>query len=262
MTKKTTLVDIRTEPVFMKAIVYAHFGVGKTLLAGSAADDESMRDVLLIRAEDGSTTIRNKHIEATKKIASISEVTDLFWELANCSKDFKRFKTVIIDSGTALLQTCIEETVAKNCQKDTSKDPDRVTIRDWGDANFILTKLFRRYFDLPMNVIVTALVREEFNTSDAETRLKRGPVLCMPDFNPKLARRVMAFADFVWSLYIEGEGDKAKRVLLTQPKGAWCAKTRGEEYAEQLPTKVINPTLPKLFQLLKQVSPQKEGETK
>lgn len=250
------LVNVRDEPIYMKALIYAHFGVGKTLLAGTAADDPAMRDVLLIRAEDGTTTIRNKNITATKKIASVSEVQDLFWKLANKNKGFENFKTVIIDSGTALLQTCIEETVAKNCKKDSSKDPDRVTIRDWGDANFILTKLFRQFFDLPMNVIVTALVREEFNTSDPETKLKRGPVLCMPDFNPKLARRIMAFADFVWSMHIE----KGKRVLLTQPKGAWCAKTRGEEYAEQLPDAVPDPTLPKLYQLLKQVSATQEGD--
>ena len=252
------LIDPQTEPVFMKAIIFAHFGVGKTRLAGTAVDDPDMKDVLLIRAEDGSTTVRNKHITATHRVSSVSEVSDLFWKLANKHKDYKRFKTVIIDSGTALLQTCVEEVVERNCKKDTKKDPDRVTIRDWGDANFILTRLFRQFFDLPMHVIVTALVREEFNTSDPEDRMARGPVNCMPDFNPKLARRIMAFADFVWSLHIDKDGKTRK--LLTQPKGAWCAKTRGEEFAEALPEHVDNPTLPQLYQLLRKVCPQKEAQ--
>ena len=249
------IVDIRYEPIFMKCVVYSHFGVGKTLLAGTAADEPEMRDVLLIRAEDGSTTIRHKNLKATKLVASVSEVDDLFWKLMNKKKGFETFKTVIIDSGTALLQTCLEEVVEKNCKKDKSKDPDRVSIRDWGDANFILTKLFRHYFDLPMNVIVTALVREDFNTDDPEERARRGPTLCRPDFNPKLANRIQAFADFVWSMHRKSDGT---RVLLTQPKGSWTGKTRGEEYAEQLPVEVENPTLPKLYQLLKSVQPKKE----
>lgn len=249
------LINIREEEIFMKILVYAHFGVGKTLLAGTAADEPEMSDVLLIRAEDGTTTIKSKNVTATKLVQSVSEVRDLFWNLANKKKDYARFKTVIIDSGTALLQTCIEEIVEKNCKTNREKDPDRVTIRDWGDANFVLTKLFRQFYDLPMNVIVTALVREEFNTSDPEQRMSRGPVLCMPDFNPKLARRIMAFADFVWSMHIDKKGN---RQLLTQQKGPWQAKTRGVEYAEQLPESVENPTLPQLFRLLKSVQPKKE----
>jgi hypothetical protein len=261
------IVDITDEDVWMKAIIYAPFGVGKTRLCGTAAEHEEMRDVLLMRCEDGKATITHQAIKMTPRIRTIGEARQLFWNLANRKKasfksadgesvhyDYGAVKTLIIDSGTALLQTCVEEVVAKNCEKDPKKDPDRVTIRDWGDANFILTKLFREFFDLPMNVLVTALVREDYNTDDPEDRVRRGPVLCRPDFNPKLANRVMAFADFVWWMSMNKDGT---RILHTQPEGAWVAKTRGDVYASKLPAKIGNPTLPKLYTVLKSVQPEK-----
>jgi hypothetical protein len=263
--------DIADDDVYCKAVLYAPFGAGKTRLAGTAAEHPEMRDVLLVRCEDGHATITHQACRMTPKIKSIGEMRQLFWDLANKKKaklstvdgdgnrstedyDFKNVRTLIIDSGTALLQTCIEETVEKNCKKDSNKDPDRVTIRDWGDANFIMTKLMRQFFDLPMNVIVTALVREDYNTDDPEERMRRGATLCRPDFNPKLANRIMAFTDFVWWLEVKKNG---QRVLHTQPKGAWVAKTRGDVFASKLPAEIGNPDLPTIFNLLQQVQPKK-----
>lgn len=260
--------EVRTVPkvtalgdgeLFMKVLIYAEFGVGKTRFAGTAADHEEMRDVLFVRVEDGTLTVRGKDIKSVPMITEVSDMHDVFWALASKKKEFQGIKTVVIDSGTDLVQLCTEEVVRKNCARDSSKDPDRVTIRDWGDVNFILTKLFRMFRDLPMHVIMTALVREVFDTDDPETKLRRGPVMCVPDFPPKLGNRTMAFFDHVWSLHRTPTKENPNlRTLMTQPKKPWMAKTRGEAFAEALGPAVQDPTLPQLFELLKKTS--KKGQ--
>jgi hypothetical protein len=249
--------SLAEQPVYIKALIYGYFGAGKTRLCGTAAEHPEMKDVLLIKCEDGSLTIKHQDAQATDLIKSVSDLDDVFWSLANKKKGYETFKTVIIDSGTEALTMCVQEVVEKNCETDKSKDPDRVTIRDWGDANFIMTRLFRRFRDLPMHVLVTAQVREEFKTDDPSARLKTGPSICMPDFTPKLATRVMQYMDFVWALSVASDG--VTRKLLTRPKGVWRAKTRGEEFANALGDVVENPTMPELFELLKKTSKQ-EGK--
>jgi hypothetical protein len=214
-----------------------------------------MKDVLLIKCEDGSLTIKHQDAQATDLIKSVSDLDEVFWGLANKKKGYETFKTVIIDSGTEALTMCLQEVVEKNCEVDKTKDPDRVSIRDYGDANFIMTRLFRRFRDLPMHVFITAQVREEYKSDDPATRMKTGPNICLPDFTPKLATRVMQYMDFVWALHVDKDG---VRKLLTRPKGVWRAKTRGEAFADALGEVVSNPTLPELFELLKKTS-QKES---
>lgn len=245
------LSHIAEQPHFIKALVYGYFGAGKTFFAGTASDHEEMQPVLLARAEDGALTIRGKDAMVTPRIDTMAKFDEVFNNLANKRKGWE-FNTVILDSGTALLQTCLEEVVERNASGDPSKSTDRISIRDFGDANFMMRKRIRQLFMLPMHVIVTALVREEYNTSDPETRLKRGPVMCSPDFTPKLRDQVMAFADFVWHIHAKSDGT---RVLITQPvkRGTtlWLAKSRGEEFSRHLPVEVENPRLPQLLEMMK-----------
>lgn len=247
------LQDVSDTPYFMKVLIFANFGVGKTRFGGTAMNHPEMRDVLFVTVEDGTLTVKHTGAKRTPSITSIREMEEVFWSLANKKPGFETIKTVVIDSGTDLVQLCVEEVVRDNCKANKGKDPDRVTIRDWGDVNFILTKLFRMFRDLPMNVIMTALVREQYDTDDPETKLRRGPVMCGPDFPPKLMMRTMAFFDHVWSLHRKSDGT---RVLMTQPKHPWVGKTRGERFAEALGPTVENPELPQLFELLKKTTQQ------
>ena len=266
--------DIGDEEVYIKALVYALYGVGKTRFAGTAAEHPKMRDLLLVRCEDGHATITHQACKMTPKIRSMKEMEKLFWDLSEKRTqtfttvndkgekvteryDFANVRTVIIDSGTALLQTCLEEVVAEKIKKDKDKEPFP-TIRDFGIANFMMTKLLRQFFDLEMNVILTALVREDYNTSDPEDRMRRGPSLCRPDFTPKLANRVMSFADSVWWMEAKQNGD---RILHTQPKTPWVAKTRGDVFAKELPDAIKDPDLPNIYNLLQNVQPEKEEKT-
>jgi len=232
---------------FFKALIYGHFGVGKTQFAGTASDCEAMRDVLFVRIEDGTMTVRHKdHIELSRVVKKVADVETIFWRLAQGKAD-NPIRTVVLDSGTDLVQLCREEVVAKNCAKNPNKDKDQISLRDHGDVNFILTRLFRMFRDLPMHVIITALVTERFNTDDPDEKMKRGPVQCLPAFPPMLGSRVMAYVDHVWSIHRRENGS---RFMLTQPKGPWTAKTRNDLFAVAIGTVIENPTLPTIMQLL------------
>jgi hypothetical protein len=246
-------------PLYLKALVYAYFGVGKTMFCGSAADHEEMRDVLLIRVEDGALTVRNKDIVTIQRIQTMDDMDQAFWAIVNRKKGFETIKTVIIDSATDLQQLCLEETVAENCKKNANKDPNLPSIHDWGQVNFRLTKMFRQFRDLPVHLFITALVRETYNTDDPAARQTRGPVSCGPQLAPTLGTRIMAFVDHVWSLHrTPKENSPDLRTLMTQPSKVWGAKTRGEEFAKLLGPKVENPSLYSIFETLKKTTKTKE----
>ena len=234
-------------PLYLKALIYGPFGIGKTMLAGTACDVEAMRGVLLVRAEDGALTIKNNAVRATPLIDTIKLADEVYFGLAQRSPEFAGIKTVVFDSISAMLQTVLREVVDTNCRKNSNKDPNLPSQHDYGQMTFIMRRMIRRFAALPMNVIFTALLRERFNTDDEAEKMKRGPVLCMPDLTPKVAEDAMAAVDMVWALNAKADGT---RVLLTQRSGAWVAKTRGEEFAKALAPKLENPTLPIIHKLL------------
>lgn len=251
------LIDLDSTPFWLKLLLYGPYNSGKTHLAGTAEDHEDLSPVLLIRAEEGSFTVRGKGVKSVKRVKSVKEFDAIFWALVNNKPPYDEIRTVVLDSGTALVQTVVEEVVAKNVRDSKKdKDPDLVSIRDWGQVNFILRKRFRDLYELPKHVIVTALDRLEWKTDDAEERAKQGPSKCIPDFPPKLGRTMMASADFVWSLTVD---DSEKRALYTRAhkdskQCSHAGKTRGDAFRKVLPPKVEgeNMSLPRIWNLMKQ----------
>ena len=67
--------DERESSRYLKLLVYGGFGVGKTFLAGTAAEVASMNDVLLISAESGDLTLDSGDKPDFENIDSIP-VTD------------------------------------------------------------------------------------------------------------------------------------------------------------------------------------------
>jgi hypothetical protein len=271
MTTMKMIRHISEEIAFLKILLYADPGVGKTYFCGTAAEVEDMKNVLFIKAEDGVSTVDHQDVFVTSRIKTVMEVTNLFWSLANNDKidlsrvvdgktevekyDLRKVKTVVIDSATALLDTCVVEVVEANCKKDPNKDPDRVTFRDWGDVNFILKRLFARYFSLEKNIIVTAHVRRKYLSKEPEKQIV--PIKCIPELSPKLSEKMLGLAHCVWWMDTvkdpepeDKDNPRRLRVLHTQPKEPWFAKTRGYIFADGLPNKIVNPSLTLIHKLL------------
>jgi len=232
---------------WLKFLVYAKHGVGKTELASSAIDVPQMRDVLVIDAEKGDTTIednpriKNAHllhnipITTFKQVAYIQEFLTAYCKARDennvakmkqlyCSvtgldpaqvedKDVPRYRTVILDSLTEIEVYCTYGILNINPTK-VMRDGD-MDVAGWPEFrknNEMVKLLVRAFRDLPMNVI---FVCAEAYTQDEQKKFHYTPAL-----TGKLSAQVQGFVDIVGWLTTGAlqEGQiEAPRRLYVQP---------------------------------------------
>ena len=102
-----------------------------------------------------------------------------------------------------------------------------------------LKRIFRLFRDADFHFFVSALTRKIEDDKGNMTEMA-------PHFTQKLGETLMGYMDFVWFMYVDKDGN---RKMLTQPKGPYKAKTRGQEFAEAIGAVVENPTMPELYEL-------------
>lgn len=227
-------------------LVYGEFGSGKTQLAGSAAENENLRDVLFVTCEGGELTIRGQDMMKTERINKTSQLQEVLDALAHGELD--SFRTVVIDSISAVRDLLVEEMLARPGRK--LEVPE---IREWGLVNVHIRRFVRHFVSLPMNVIFTCLPRFYYPKSKDEIggNPAAEPIEVCPDFSRKLSNAVCAMVDNVWYLYHDPtRDDPTRRCLLTQPEGIYAAKTRGTQFAKQLGQVVENPNLSDIYETL------------
>jgi phage nucleotide-binding protein len=234
--------------VLFKGLIYGEFGSGKTRFAGTAAEHELMRDVLFVSCEGGELTIRGRDMMKTGRIGAIKEIQEVLDSLTFGDKKYKSFRTVVVDSISAVRDILVEEMLAKPGRK-----LEVPTIQEWGLVNTHIKRIVRHFVHLPINVIFTCLPRFYYPKSKDENPAVE-PIEVTPDFSRKLSNSVCAMVDHVWFLYVDPtRDDPTRRCLLTQPHGVYAAKTRGEEFAAAIGQLVENPTLSDLYSTLLKV---------
>lgn len=237
--------QVGSGPPKLKAIVYGHFGVGKTYFAATAALHPEMGPAMIVNIEDGGITASNLSLMETPPCVTTGDVEAAFFNIANPKHEWSQYGTIIVDSGTALQQMSLAEITRANSKGGSTL---QISPRDYGHSTIMLVDLLRKFKNLQKHVIVTAALREDFNTDDPIQKRRLGPCHVAPDFTPALARKVNHIYDHVWCMTV----DKGKRYLLTQRQGVYEAKTRGFEFAQKLGAVVEEPNLPKIFDLFKQ----------
>jgi hypothetical protein len=223
------------EPHF-NLMVYGKSGVGKTRLAGSAHEVPEMRRVLYIDIEGGIMTLRKDFPEVeTVRIKTWDDMQLVYQQLFAGGHGFK---TVILDSLTEIQKFNMDEIMRKLIDKNEDRDLDVPSLREWG-KNLEQTRRFVRAFrDLPLNVIFTALVRED------KDRMQR-PVN-LPSLSGKMAGEVAAFLDIVLYYSMKEQDGKQVRVLQSAATESTIAKDR----SGLLPPVMVEPDMEMLYDLI------------
>lgn len=239
---------------WINMLVYGYPGAGKTMLAGSADEVDSMSPVLFIDIEGGTKTIRKRF--PTVDVVRVSNVFDdkgnlkkTAWQsLQDVYEGIRKkaaiegsmpYKTIVIDSLTEGHKTSMESIMLQVQKKDPDRDPDIPAMRDWGKSSEQIRRFVRAFRDLPCHTIFTAL---EASTKDATT----GAIQVHPSLPGKLALEIPGYLDEVLYLYSKPNKEAVARFLLSQPTGKHIAKDR----SGNLPTTMEDPTMAKVAELV------------
>lgn len=215
-------------------MIYGKSGTGKTRLAGSSAAVPEMTPVLFIDIEGGTFSIRDVYPDVhVVRVTSFDELQKIYDFLYTGKHEYK---TIVIDSLTETQKFSMVDIMKGLVKKEPDRDPDIPSVREWGKNIEQIRRFVRAFRDLPINVIFTALSKEDKNP-------KTGVVEKKPYLSGKLADEVAAFVDIVTYYYVKPVDGENKRLLLSAATEDVVAKDR----SDRLPLVIEAPTMADIF---------------
>lgn len=240
---------LEERPSFANMLVYGEPGVGKTVFASTAP-----KPILWLESEGGTLSIGDKSGIDIARVAGLETYREA---LVFLEAHPDKYETVVIDSFTET-QAAVLKSIMQNVRKDDpSRDEFMPQFGEWGRLTGIMREIARAYRDLPMNLVITALQRED---KDERT----GKIKYRPRLSPTLADELPAFMDAVGYLYTatprEGEvdaegvstdeeGQTIIRNMLLAPTGKYSAKLRAPKGTNP-PEFITDPTFDQVAALL------------
>lgn len=217
---------------WIKLLVYGDPGVGKTRFAGSSVLVPEMQPVLILDFEGGTLSLQDMTDINIVRLTSWEKVDRLYGSLY----DKNPYKTVVVDSLSELQKFSMSEIMRGVTQKDSDRDPDIASLREWGKNSEQVRRFVRAFRDLPCNVIFTAL-----NSEDRDERTNT--IKSRPSLPGKLKGEVSGYVDIVLFMYrkevrVEGK-NITKTLVLTQGTERQQAKDR----SGRLPELMEGPTM-------------------
>jgi hypothetical protein len=150
-----SIISLEDEEDFVNLLVYGKSGVGKTVWAGSA------EGVLFIAPEDdGTISAKRRGSKAKKwKVKSWDDLMEaLEWLEDN---EDHGFEVICIDSITHMQQILLRHILQIVVEEKPDRDLDIPAIQDHQKWQNMFKRFVLRFNALPVNVVWTALVRNE-----------------------------------------------------------------------------------------------------
>jgi hypothetical protein len=220
-------------------LIYGQYGVGKTLLAGSADEVPELRKVLVLDIEGGALTLRHTFPNVdTVRITNWDDLANIYNELRSGLQ--RDYNTIVVDSLTEAqsfnMDAIMMKMVAHYETEGKMRDEDIAGLQEWQKNQSQIRKFIRLYRDLPVTVIFTALVKEDRDKMSGKVRI-------LPNLPGKLAGQVPAMFDEVLYYNIQTLDGTPVRVLQTASTEKVAAKDR----SGQLDAMIPNPTMKILY---------------
>jgi len=215
---------------YLNILPYGPPGVGKTVLAGTAADHPETSPVLILDIEGGTLSIRNKKVDVVR-VESVEALVKIYEQLMAENDGY--YKTCVIDSLTELQKLDMID-IMRELQS-RRPDIDIPSQREWGISIDHMRKIVRGFRDLPMNTIFTALVNIDKDNN--------GVVTYTPSLPGKLKMEISGFVDVVGYMTTAVEdGNSIRRIQFAQ-----TSKVIAKDRSAKLGDVVDNPTIPMLW---------------
>lgn len=224
-----------SERRFIKALVFAPAGAGKTVLMGTAELDERTSPMLLLDFEGGTESLAGLDID----VAEIKTWDDYNEAYELLSSGDHNYKSVGIDSISETHKWALLEIVNK--KGPTRKEPDLIEQGDYGIATTQMRRLLRHFRDLPMHVFFAAHAKEVEIPREGRVRV--------PDLAGQMAEEVSGLVSVQGYLaQFEEDGDLHRTLLLHSfPRYRIKARTPWEV---DVPEELVDPTVSQILDSL------------
>lgn len=229
---------------FLKMLVHAPSGAGKTFFMGTAQLDERTSPMLVLDFEGGYGTLAGLDIDIAP-IRSWDDYSEVYTHLLNGTTDdngvdYSQYKSLGVDSISETHIFALLEILRVNGP--SRKDGDLIEQGDYGKASVQMRRLLREFRDLPLHVIFTAQSKEI-----EESRVGKVKV---PALSGQLAEEVPGMMDVVGYL-ARGEDDEGVefREMLLQGYPKFRSKIR-VPWEVEAPDSIEDPTVTKVLDVL------------
>ena len=233
------IVDVADADPYVKVLVYARNGQGKTRFAATAPK------VLIVDVNERGTRSVRKYPGA--KVIQVNKWEDLvyvYWFLKSADHDFE---SVVIDTLTMMQVVCIRHVLKESEDRDPNKDPAMMSQREWGKVAELMKPVLLNFRNLPMHVIFVAQERVVDN-EDEGTRER------VPDLSPGTRAIATACVEIIGRIYqkevrsvdkrTKKEVSKWETRMLVGPHDEFTTKDR----TGSLGRIMRQPTVPKIIE--------------
>jgi AAA domain-containing protein len=227
---------------YIKELIYADPGGGKTYHLGTSAFHEDFYPMLLLDVEGGAMTLR-KFPQDRILVKQVRRMQDMEEQHKKLLENPGMVKSVGLDSLTEL-QKLDMNTVMKQRHEDNPDkiDPDVPDQRAWGKSGERIRKIVRAYRDLPLHFFATCHVQER---EDERT----GRVTVYPSLPGKLRAEIPGFFDIVGYLRaVQEGGDPPEVVRIVQ--FAKTDRVIAKDRTGALGDMMRNPTIPLMWEMI------------